>query len=240
MQSTMQSTKCILFCLAVLLLVACGRTPAAPASDAAPNATTGSTGTAEAAPQPASTTATPLPAAQAAGLDVPELRAGVAAPTAAPTPIFTAFQPTEPVRLVIEAIDLDQRLIKVGLDANNIPIVPRHDVGWYTYSAPPGQGENVVLWGHVLRFQDAPGIPAPFAHLHQVPIGSELVVYTADGTAHRYVVSQLVWATPEQVDYILPQGEERLTLVSCIGEKVIINGATQMTHRLITIAMPAA
>jgi hypothetical protein len=38
----------------------------------------------------------------------------------------------------------------------------------------------------------------------------------------------------------LPQGEERLTLVSCIGEKVIVNGATQMTHRLITIALPAA
>lgn len=236
----MHSTKSILFCLALLLLVACGQPPAAPASDAAPAQATTTTSPTATTPQPAATPATPQPAAQADGLDVPELQAGAAAPTAAPTPVFSAFRPTEPVRLVIEAIDLDQRLIEVGLDANRIPIVPRHDVGWYTYSAQPGEGDNVVLWGHVLRFQDAPDIPAPFARLHQVPLGSELLVYTADGTAHRYVVSELVWATPEQVEHILPQGEERLTLVSCIGEKVIVNGATQMTHRLITIALPAA
>jgi hypothetical protein len=235
----MQRIQNSLFCLLLLLLVACGQQPAAPASDAAASAATDTPDTPDATPQ-TTASATPAPAIEAAGLDVPDLRAGAAAPTAAPTPVFTAFQPTEPVRLIIEAIDLDQRLVAVGLDAQNIPIVPRHDVGWYTYSAQPGQGENVVFWGHVLRFQDAPDIPAPFARLHQVPIGSEIVVYTADGTPHRYEVAELVWATPEQVEYILPQGEERLTLVSCIGEKVLVNGATQMTHRLITIARPAS
>jgi len=52
-------------------------------------------------------------------------------------------------------------------------------------------------------------------------------------------VRQNVWVTPDQVRYILPQGRELLTLVSCIGAQVIEDGeVTDMSHRLITIAEP--
>jgi LPXTG-site transpeptidase (sortase) family protein len=144
----------------------------------------------------------------------------------------------EPVRLVIPAIDLDRPLIPVGLDANRVPVVPKHDVGWYNLSAGPGQGENIVLWGHVLRFKSAPQIPAPFARLKELKPGAEVVLYDRAGNAHTYVVTQQVWATPDQVEYILPQGQERVTMVSCIGDKVIVEGTVEMTHRLITIAEP--
>jgi hypothetical protein len=30
-----------------------------------------------------------------------------------------------------------------------------------------------------------------------------------------------------------------LTLVSCIGDRVIVDGTVELTHRLITIAVPA-
>jgi sortase (surface protein transpeptidase) len=103
----------------------------------------------------------------------------------------------------------------------------------------PGTGENVVLWGHVLRFSYAPDIPAPFARVQELGIGAPITVYDANGYAHNYVVSEQVWALPSQVEYILPQGSERLTLVSCIGDKVIVNGSVaNMSHRLITIATP--
>lgn len=171
-------------------------------------------------------------------LDVAELQVEDAAPTAAPTQVNTAVHPSVPVAMELGAIGLAQPLIPVGLDANNVPIVPKHDVGWYQYSAKPGQGENVVLWGHVLRFTDTPDIPAPFARLREVPVGEAVTVYTEDGAAHTYVITEHVWVTPDQVQYILPQGEERLTLVSCIGDKVIIDGSLEMTHRLITIAKP--
>ena len=48
-------------------------------------------------------------------------------------------------------------------------------------------------------------------------------------------------ATPDQVQYILPQGSERVTLVSCIGQAVIVNGdVVNMSNRLITIGVPEA
>lgn len=120
-----------------------------------------------------------------------------------------------------------------------MPIVLDHDVGWYLYSAKPGQGENIVLWGHVLRFRKAPHIPAPFADVERLAIGSEILLYSADGAVFRYVVARKERVTPDQVQYILPTGDERLTLVSCIGDRVIVEGNVELTHRLITIAVPA-
>src|SRR5690606_27275063 len=101
---------------------------------------------------------------------------------------------------------MDRPLIPVGLDENRVPVVPNHDVGWYLHSARPGQGENVVLWGHVLRFRRTPDIPAPFARLKELGPGDVITVYSADGAAHRYVISEQIWATPDQVEYILPRG----------------------------------
>jgi sortase (surface protein transpeptidase) len=129
---------------------------------------------------------------------------------------------------VIGDIKLDYRPVSVGLDRNLIPVVPDHDVGWYTASAAPGQGENVVFWAHVLRFANAPNIPAPFARL---------TVYDDLGAPHAYAVTQQIHATPDQVEYILPTGRERVTMVSCYGTSVIVYGSVvDMSNRLITIA----
>ncbi len=161
------------------------------------------------------------------------------APTsAAPASPEATAEPGKPIRIAIEAIQLEQSVIDVGLDEKYVPIVPKHDVGWYIYSALPGQGENVVLWGHVLRFTDAPDIPAPFARLHEVAIGDTITLAISDDTEHTYVITDKIWATPDQVEYILPQGHERLTLVSCIGDQVMVNGFMDMSHRLITIGKP--
>ncbi len=214
----------VLLLLCVVLLAACGL-PRANIGRETPTAT------APAALIPADM--------QSFTFDQPLLNMSHPAPTAAPTPTNTLPEPTVPLTITIETIDMDQPLIPVGLDENNVPIVPRHNVGWYIYSAEPGMGENIVLWGHVLRFRDAPDIPAPFARLHEVNIGDMISITTADGYIFDYTVVEQIWATPDQVEYILPQGTELLTLVSCIGDKVIVDGAvTNMSHRLITIATP--
>ena len=162
------------------------------------------------------------------------------APTTAPTARKPTAPPvsSQPVRLQIPIIELSQPLVSVGLDKNRVPIVPNHDVAWYNLSANPGQGENVVMWGHVLRFQNAPKIPAPFARVKELKIGAVIAVVTADGVKHNYRVTRVVQVTPDQVAYILPVGSERLTLVSCIGDNVVENGLVTKTHRLITIAEP--
>ena len=145
----------------------------------------------------------------------------------------------DPVRIVIEQIKMDRKMVSVGLDKQQVPIVPKHDVGWYNLSARPGEGENIVLWGHVLRFRETPKLSAPFARLKELKKGAVIVLYAHDGTKHRYVITQQVQVKPSEVEYILAQGKERLTLVSCAGSKVIVNGDVKdMSHRLITIAEP--
>lgn len=144
--------------------------------------------------------------------------------------------PSQPVRLQIPAINLDYRPVSVGLDRNNIPIVPKHDVGWYNLSAMPGQGDNIVFWGHVLRFKAQPKIPAPFARVKELRPGASIFVTTETGQRAEYKVRTAVQVTPDQVSYILPVGKEQLTLVSCIGDNVIAGGGVTKKYRLITIA----
>lgn len=143
-----------------------------------------------------------------------------------------------PVRVVIPDIGMDRDLAHVGLDARNVPIVPKHDPAWYERSAVPGTGGNVVLWGHALRFRSTPDIPAPFGRLKELSVGAKITLYTSDGAAYTYVITQQIWATPDQAQYIWPKDHELLTMVSCIGDMVITKRGVEMTHRLITIAEP--
>jgi LPXTG-site transpeptidase (sortase) family protein len=173
-------------------------------------------------------------------------QAATSAPTDAPATAPTAppaaqAEPSVPVRIEINGVDMNQKVVSVGLDKNRVPIVPNHDVGWYNLSGQPGQGENIVLWGHVLRFRQTPKIPAPFARLKEVKPGAKVVLYDQNGKAHSYVVKQQIWVKPDEVEYILPKGREMVTMVSCIGDKVITNGeVVDESHRLITIAEPEA
>ncbi len=146
---------------------------------------------------------------------------------------------THPVRIVFPSLNLDEAISPAGLNSAGMPVVPKHDVGWYSLSAAPGEGENVVLWGHVLRFSDEPQIPAPFAKVKNLHLGAKIIIYNRGGDAVTYLVTQQIWVQPNQVEYILPQGRERLTLISCIGDQVIVDGeVTDMSHRLVTIAVP--
>lgn len=158
-----------------------------------------------------------------------------ATPVMEPT---TKAQPSQPVRLIVPQIDLDLEPMPVGLDEERVPIVPRHDVGWFEESAMPQEGSNVIFWAHVLRWKDSPNIPAPFARIHELQPGADLIVVTADGNEHRYRVTQQVQVRPEEVQYIYPTTRERVTLVSCIGDKVILNGTLTKEFRLVTIAEP--
>lgn len=216
---------------------------AAPSATVAASATAAPTEAATAQPTVAATAEPTIapsataPLADDQGHDTASLNDS-AAPVPTPAPAEPVASASEPASIEIDQIDLDRKLMSVGLDKNRVPIVPKHDIAWYNLSAKPGQGENVVMWGHVLRFKNAPNIPAPFARLKEVPVGARITVQTADGTKHNYIVSEKVYAKPEQVEYILPTGSERLTLVSCIGDKVVVDGSVEMTHRLITIAVP--
>jgi LPXTG-site transpeptidase (sortase) family protein len=179
----------------------------------------------------------PSPEATEAAGDVPILTDD----TAPATPVLQrpkAKHVAPPVRIQIPAIGLDYQPVPVGLDERGVPIVPKHDVGWYQLSAMPGQGENIVFWGHVLRWLDAPEIPAPFARVQELAPGAEIIISTANGGVFHYQVTEVVQVRPDQVQYVLPTGDERVTLVSCIGDNVIVDGWLTKEFRLVTIAKP--
>ncbi|GAB4191490.1 MAG: hypothetical protein OHK0022_05240 [Roseiflexaceae bacterium] len=255
--------RVLLITLFVVPLYACGANNSS--ANQVSTATSAATTIAQAIPAaqtiPATPTTVPPTAAPTAAPAVaaPTAAPPTAAPTAAPTvdplidqPLLTrptstlptpAATPehTQPARIAIDAIGMDRSLVSVGLDPANVPVVPDHDVGWYNLSAGPGEGENIVLWGHVLRFRHAPDKPAPFARMKELQPGARIMLYDQRGKAYPYVVTQQVQVTPDQVEYILPVGKERLTLVSCIGDKVIADGGVvEMSHRLVTIAEPDA
>jgi hypothetical protein len=241
-----------------LLLNACGgaTTPEQPAT-ATTSAPAATMIPPTSAPAPTAEPATAEPTAElfraeptASSVSAPTATPAQAAATAAPTEAIAATaqsaadiepgQPGEPTRIVIDAVGMDQQIVSVGLDKKRVPIVPDHEVGWYNLSAQPGQGDNIVLWGHVLRFRQTPKIPAPFARIKEVKPGASVVLYDQAGKAHNYVVKQQIWVLPNEVEYILPTNKEMITLVSCIGDKVINNGeVVDESHRLITIAEPA-
>jgi sortase (surface protein transpeptidase) len=157
------------------------------------------------------------------------------APAAPPEPI----RASAPTRLAIDAIGLDMPIYPVPINEDGAPVVLDHDIGWWNASAAPGNGDNVVFWAHVLRFINTPEIPAPFEQLAEVPLGARVTVYDDLGAAHAYAVTRRVQVTPDQVEYMLPQGREMVTMISCYGEQVVVDGAVvDMSHRLIVIAEP--
>src|SRR5215213_7511302 len=136
------SYRRLCFVLVALLLSACGQT----ISISPPKA--GTLPTAELAPQ-AHTVAPPTPNHQLIDTAILDDLAATPQPTSPIARLSSATaQPTpqarlhhEPTRLVIDDIALDQPLLAVGLDGERAPVVPKHEAGWFTQSAAPGQGE---------------------------------------------------------------------------------------------------
>lgn len=230
-----------LILLISIILVGCGGTAGSDqVANQGPTPTPKPTATAIPTPTPTpKPTATPTPKPTPKATEAAS--GGLTDDTAPPTPELVrpeAKQPSRPVRIQIPAIGLDYQPVAVGLDERGVPIVPKHDIGWYELSATPGEGDNIVFWGHVLRWQDSPEIPAPFARVQELAPGAEITISTANGGVFRYQVTEAVQVTPDQVQYILPTGDERVTLVSCIGDNVIVEGWLTKEFRLVTIARP--
>jgi sortase (surface protein transpeptidase) len=216
----------------------------ATAATTAPTSTSTPTSTPTPAPTaaPSVVPATPtVDVASEVANDLPELV--LSTENAPPTPAVGSAEPARastPTRIIIPEIDLDLETVAVGVDPRGVPIVPKHEPGWFTGSAAPGQGTNVVFWGHVLRWQDAPALPAPFARLEELQPGASIDVVTADGERWSYRVTRQIRARPEDVHFLYPTLREQVTLVSCIGDKVIRDGTLTKEFRLITVAEPVS
>jgi LPXTG-site transpeptidase (sortase) family protein len=162
-------------------------------------------------------------------------------------------EPPEPVqadwvatveRLVIPAIKVDSKVIEVGwetIEENGQPIsvwqVAEYAVGQHRGSANPGEGENIVLAGHV------GGYGRVFKDLFYLKPGDEVIVYSR-GQPYRYTVVERIvvdeeGVSPEQrlanARYIAPTGYEVVTMITCWPP----NGPDKFKQRVIVRALPA-
>ncbi|GAB3122786.1 class F sortase [Glaciibacter psychrotolerans] len=147
-----------------------------------------------------------------AQVDVPRVNAGIDSqqPEAVP-----------PVRLRIDALDVDMTVQPVGLAETGAMALPENpaDAAWYRYGAWPGSDSgSVVIAAHVdsLRYD-----LGPLARLPLATPGTEVVVTTTDGTDVIYEVAQEGLVIKNDVPWSSVfdrTGAPRLTIVTCGGE----------------------
>lgn len=159
------------------------------------------------------------------GADAPAPSASPSATTApsAAVPDFltSSRSVSEPTRLVIPSIGIDEELIDLGIDESNGELEVPEDadrVGWYTGGGKPGEKYPVVLAGHV----DSTTGPAVFARLPELQPGQEFTVESEDGETHTYRIDE-VRDVPQNADFPTEDvygrtDTSQIRLITCTGD----------------------
>ncbi len=159
-------------------------------------------------------------------------------PTNQPTTI-----PTPPTRILIPAIGVDAPIVPVSWHAVEVggqtqaawDVPAMYAAGWHETSAPLGVPGNTVLNGHNTTNGEI------FRDLYTLEIGDTITVY-ADDISYAYAVTEtlLLPEAGQPLDvrrqnarYVMPTGDERLTLVTC-------HPYGSLRYRLIVVAYPVA
>lgn len=154
----------------------------------------------------------------------PSVTAGATTQTAGPTAVATpgAADPEPeavlPVRLLIPDLDLDTRLITLGVRRDRTVQVPSDPdrAGWFRQGPTPGSLGSSVILGHV----DSADGPAVFARLSSLRPGARVEVTLDDGSLVRFEVHSVRTyaneAFPARKVYGF-HGRPELNLVTCGG-----------------------
>lgn len=110
---------------------------------------------------------------------------------AGPNQVVTTLTDDRPERLRIPRIDVDTRLMDLGLTARReleVPPLSRpRTAGWYDRSPVPGEVGPAVLAGHV----DSRTGPAVFYRLRELHEGDRVVVDRSDGRTATFEVDRV-------------------------------------------------
>lgn len=160
-----------------------------------------------------------------------------------PLPIDQAAKRSTVTRLIIPSVDIDAKVVDVGWDMAQVGDeqvatwqVAKYAVGHHQGSANPGEGENIVMAGHVGGFGHV------FRDLYYVHPGEEVLVFSGD-QQFRYVVQQRMIVDEEGVSaeqhaenakLIASTGKEEVTLVTCWPP----TGKDKFKQRVVVRAVP--
>jgi len=140
-------------------------------------------------------------------------------------------------RLVIPSIDVDAGIIAVGVDGSGVMGTPSNgwDVGWYDFSALPGQPGNSVMTGHVDYYDVGAAV---FWRLRDLGSGDEVEVYLPEGggvAIYQVTEVESYDAGTAPLDAIIgPTTDDVLTLITCDGS--FNPSMREYDHRLVVRA----
>lgn len=148
-------------------------------------------------------------------------------------------------RVVIPSINVDSKVVEVGWEVQEqngqqvaVWQVAEYAVGQHRGSGNPGEGDNIVLAGHV------GGYGKVFKDLYYVQVGDQITLYS-EGQQYLYVVQEIhvldeEGVPPEQqaanARFIAPTDHEVVTLVTCWPPK----GPDRFKQRIVVRAVPFA
>lgn len=145
--------------------------------------------------------------------------------------------PNMPRYLIIPKINVDARVLNVGVTANDEVGTPYdiYDTAWYNESALPGQNGAMLIDGHISSWT-AHGV---FYNLRSLVAGDIIQVERGDGTIFSYKVikSQLYPANNVNMTAVLSpviSNQPGLNLMTCAGE--VIPGSNNFSERLVVFA----
>jgi len=120
----------------------------------------------------------------------------------------------------IPKYNIDARIVRVGVKANNQLVAPSniHDTGWYEASSKPGEGGAVLIDGHV----SGPTKHGVFYNLKKLVAGDQIEVERGDGKRFTYRVIRTKSYPADKVDMAaalvsVTAGKPGLNLVTCDG-----------------------
>ncbi len=165
-------------------------------------------------------------------------------PTITPSPTPTALPPSLPaIRLAIPAIDLNSSIQEItptervsASGARRFIWEPlAYTVAHFDTSGNPGDGRNIVLFGHNNTLGEV------FRYLDQLHLGDPVTLYTEEKSYEYQVQKKFIipYLGAEEdgdallMSYSAPQSSEMITIISCWP--YFTNA-----HRIVIIAVPVS
>lgn len=151
-----------------------------------------------------------------------------------------AREAVAPVRLRVDAIDVDMPVVPVGVDPSRQMALPADPAtaGWYRFGGDARAAEgNTVLAAHV----DQPAYPVgPLSRLRDLSPGATVVVVDERGESREYAVESVVFHEKAElpVDEIFARaGDHAVVLITCGGPYDYTVG--RYRDNVVVVARPA-
>jgi len=117
-------------------------------------------------------------------------------------------QSSNPVSISIPAIELALPVEESAI-VDGVWQISYQGASHLDKSADPGEGGNIVIYGHNKNLL--------FGPIRWLKEGDLIEIRNEEGVLYNYRVVKTVITTPDDIEYVLPKSEEILTLYTCTG-----------------------